>query len=288
MQQLDPKRIASRLTEYYGLPLVGGSGRNDAGHEYIEISPAGVHRNEGFTVRITLGWRSLHAEFFPGPYAAPMVEEMGRASAGSRHVFTGLAARTAEDKGVIKMQVNGADVDPSNTDSWPDHWERMSMMLDKSPLAVNTEDREETEASVMHWGGRFVAGIIALAPLEELETIEEVNPEGLPEGAIIRVEVNRYERNRFNRAACIEIHGNSCKACGFNFGRIYGALGEGFIHVHHVTPVSEIGPDYRIDPATDLVPLCPNCHAMVHLSKSPMSVQELKKSFQNTGSGDGR
>lgn len=69
------------------------------------------------------------------------------------------------------------------------------------------------------------------------------------------------------------IHGDSCKACGFNYGRAFGSLGEGFIHVHHVTPVSEIGPDYNIDPTKDLVPLCPNCHAMAHQSNLPLTVQ---------------
>jgi len=50
----------------------------------------------------------------------------------------------------------------------------------------------------------------------------DLNPEGLPEGGSIRVLVNRYERNYSNRAACIEIQGSSCLACGFNFEEAYG------------------------------------------------------------------
>ena len=275
MLQLDPQYIASRLTEYYGLPLLGNKGLEEDGHQYIELYPDGVHSNDGFCVRITIGWRSLRGEFLPGPFAAPMIQHMGKAPPESKAVFSGFAKRMREENGVIQMQVNDLDVDPERPDSWPNHWGRLKLAFEKSPLAVNTEDNQDTQNALLHWGGRFLAGILALIPLEETETEDNVNPEGLPEGARLRVEVNKYERNRFNRAACIEIHGAACKACGFDFGEVYGELGRGFIHVHHIIPVSEMGEGYRVNPATDLVPLCPNCHAMVHRTKPPLSIQDI-------------
>ncbi len=36
-------------------------------------------------------------------------------------------------------------------------------------------------------------------------------------------------------------------------------MGEGFIHVHHLKPLSEVGYEYRVDPIRDLRPVCPNC-----------------------------
>jgi hypothetical protein len=126
------------------------------------------------------------------------------------------------------------------------------------------------------WSRRFTAIVLSLMPWETIEDSVDVNPEGLPEGACARVEVNRYERSRVNRANCIEILGDSCKACGFNFGRAYGPIGLGFIHVHHIVPVSELGSKYIVDPGKDLVPLCPNCHAMAHQRKPPLGIDELK------------
>ena len=32
-------------------------------------------------------------------------------------------------------------------------------------------------------------------------------------------------------------------------------VGEGFIHVHHIKPVSEIGETYQVDPIDDLIPV---------------------------------
>ena len=84
------------------------------------------------------------------------------------------------------------------------------------------------------------------------------------EGVKKQVSVNKYERSSVARAKCIAAHGCSCKICGFNFEQAYGALGKDFIHVHHITPIHTIGQSYKIDYANDLIPVCPNCHAMLH------------------------
>lgn len=92
-----------------------------------------------------------------------------------------------------------------------------------------------------------------------------------------------YERNPYYRAKAIEIYGTVCQACQFDFAAKYGELGRGYIHVHHVRPISETGPT-RIDPATDLTVLCPNCHSMVHRKKKvTLSLDELKRVLEETG-----
>ncbi len=97
------------------------------------------------------------------------------------------------------------------------------------------------------------------------------------EGASVSVKVNRFERNQQARLACIARHGVTCKVCNINFGEVYGDIGAGFIHVHHVTPLSEIKQEYTVDPAKDLVPVCPNCHAMLHRKVPPYTISELQK-----------
>jgi 5-methylcytosine-specific restriction protein A len=100
---------------------------------------------------------------------------------------------------------------------------------------------------------------------------------GYPEGAVSHVLVNRYERDPRNRRLAIAIHGKSCMACNFNFHAKYGELGDEYIVVHHTVPVSQMGNDYVVDPAKDLVTLCANCHAMVHRHDPPISVSDLRK-----------
>jgi 5-methylcytosine-specific restriction enzyme A len=96
------------------------------------------------------------------------------------------------------------------------------------------------------------------------------------EGSSYRVSVNIYERSPIARQKCIEHYGISCFICGFNFREVYGELGEGFIHVHHLLPLSEIGKEYEIKPIEDLRPVCPNCHAMIHRKSPPLSIKEIQ------------
>lgn len=106
------------------------------------------------------------------------------------------------------------------------------------------------------------------------EEVAETTP--LFEGVVCRVSVNAYERNPQARHKCIAHWGTSCFVCGFNFGEVFGELGEGFIHVHHLRPLSEIAEEYEVDPVKDLCPVCPNCHAMIHRRSPPLSVEEVK------------
>lgn len=87
----------------------------------------------------------------------------------------------------------------------------------------------------------------------------------------------RYERRKDLREKAIEIHGLDCKVCGFDFEKAYGEHAKGFIHVHHVVPISRFEGEKAVNPATDLVTLCANCHAMVHRKRDmTLSVDELK------------
>lgn len=93
----------------------------------------------------------------------------------------------------------------------------------------------------------------------------------------------RYERNAFNRARAIEIHGAVCKACGFDFEKTYGEHGRGFIEVHHIHPVSLLKEETVIDPANDLIPLCSNCHRMIHRKKGEvLDVDKLKAIYKSS------
>ena len=97
------------------------------------------------------------------------------------------------------------------------------------------------------------------------------------EGAATQVVVNRYERDRNARQKALEYHGYQCKVCGLDMSKVYGEIGKGFIHIHHLVPLSAIKEDYHLDPIDDLIPVCPNCHAMLHRHNPPLTPEELKQ-----------
>lgn len=105
---------------------------------------------------------------------------------------------------------------------------------------------------------------------EEIE-----NPENFIEGATKTISVNIYERNPQARKACLAAHGHACSVCGFDFEKEYGEIAKGYIHVHHLKQLADIGEEYELNPINDLRPVCPNCHAMLHRRRPPYSIEEL-------------
>ena len=77
--------------------------------------------------------------------------------------------------------------------------------------------------------------------------------------------------------------------CDLDFEKRYGAIGHGFIHVHHRTPLSQITDhdDYTINPIEELLPVCPNCHAMLHKREpEPFTVEELQHQMTQAAIGN--
>jgi predicted HNH restriction endonuclease len=85
------------------------------------------------------------------------------------------------------------------------------------------------------------------------------------------------ERSQKNRELAIEIHGTICAGCTFNFDETYGKdYAKGYIQIHHLKPLSEH--EGAVAPATDLVPLCANCHTMAHKRRKTVTpIEELKE-----------
>lgn len=104
----------------------------------------------------------------------------------------------------------------------------------------------------------------------------EKNNTNYTEGSVKQITVNAYERNSQARKKCLEHWKYSCKCCNFNFELTYGELGKEFIHVHHIKPLSEIKAEYELNPITDLIPVCANCHAMLHRKNPPLTIEDLK------------
>ena len=91
-----------------------------------------------------------------------------------------------------------------------------------------------------------------------------------------------YERNPLARKRCLSLYGHSCKVCAYNFEQFFGKVGKGYIHVHHINQISEIGREYEIDPIKDLIPICPNCHAMIHSKRPAFTIEEIQQIRDNT------
>ena len=89
---------------------------------------------------------------------------------------------------------------------------------------------------------------------------------------------SRIERNQSAAKAVKKLLGSTCMGCGFNFERIYGERGAGYIEAHHLLPLHLLPSDkaVKMNPKTDFAVLCSNCHRIVHKNKPMLTLQELQ------------
>ena len=264
------QRAVSVIEQRLGLPMTGSLVRS--GGSAIEIHPKEGHPNETFKLIWEYGFRTTSLKIVPGNFAAPMIKQMGLSfneNWGYAKLFTEILDARGSS---IQFKVNGSILSISDVQDVPQEWDSFELFC-KSPLMVlNQNDLNQINELVENFLLPAVGIIVSLVGLEEAYVESLGETEGNSYESITR----RYERKKVNREACIQLKGYACLVCGFDFKEAYGELGADYVEVHHVVPVSKMGSNYRVNIESDLVPLCSNCHSMVHRKDPPLSVEELK------------
>jgi 5-methylcytosine-specific restriction protein A len=116
----------------------------------------------------------------------------------------------------------------------------------------------------------------------------EAEDEEYPEGKILFKLHRVRERNatliKKKKQRALEKTGRlACEVCGFDFNRVYGALGYGFAECHHVLPISSLPPEYQTK-LSDLAIVCANCHRMLHKGRECLSIVDLQQVIQQSSS----
>lgn len=279
----DKDQLASWLAAETGLPLVATSGLDANGDHWIRLTPQDVSAQHAFSVRLTMAWRRLTITFEPGSFAGGLLEDIAQADADGRALFRYTLQNARSSGADIILRIDGAD-QPYDADGfWGTPWKRMHLELRKANLLLGDSD-DEDDIILRNWSAPFMAALVAILPIEDEHDDDDVTglQAGFPEGAARQVLVNRYERDRRNRAAAIAIHGLSCRACDMNFAERYGPVAAGYIEIHHTVPVSRLGAGYVINPQTDLIPLCSNCHTVAHRQDPPIPAETIRSMMRHT------
>lgn len=261
------------LERTFDIPFIYETGVDS--YPWVKITPRG-ERGRMFSIKITN--RSnvrLVIDFEPQTFSAALIDSMGRADDDKRRAFSDAISLQKARGGDVRMRINGNPVNPSDVTSWPDEpWRRVDCQTVVILPNDVTWDPKGVAESVKEWGCLVMGTFLALVRIDLVEKqIPDVVAE--KEGDRFSVVANRYERSTLNRYLCLRKYGYKCKVCGFDFQDKYGDVGKGYIHVHHIVPVSQIGPGYQIDPENDLIPVCPNCHAMLHRRNPPYKPDEI-------------
>lgn len=117
----------------------------------------------------------------------------------------------------------------------------------------------------------------APAPVPPSTTFEPLIGRVFEEGELISALSKRVERNPAAREACLEAHGYTCKVCGVSMKNRYGPAGTHVIEVHHLEELRLADGKRKVDPVQDLVPLCPNCHTIIHRRRPAYKLDEVRE-----------
>ncbi|MEG0374038.1 MAG: HNH endonuclease [Raoultibacter sp.] len=259
-------RIKERLESVYGIPFNVVTEHASTGVS-LRVSLASGF-NDYFTLVFFASNRiRLKISLEPDAYSQPLFQSMAAADAASKVLFMKYANALTQESRNASFTVNDVDLFTLDIAEWPTQWSSAKLEVEIFPIPeCNTES--DLLTFLLPWVEE-VAGLL----FSLIDISEDVSGEG--EGSKFSVTQTKYERSTKNRAACLAHYGYCCKICGMNFEEKYGSIGANFIHVHHIVPVSQIGENYIMDPIKDLIPVCPNCHAMLHKKNPPLFPSEL-------------
>ena len=240
----------------------------------IIVKPSKVIKNNTFFISIELGEKRIDSSLHFEEYARKFLNSISTPDNEKINRFVSLLNNSSKNGYKHKILINNKksnDIVKLIKES--DEWNSFEANI-YIPFVENKTDFPEHIYSIAEDIYGLILSLVDLEEIHEKESVDQLLK--YPEGKKTKALVNKYERNRLNRKCCLDYYGYNCMVCNLNFADKYKKIGENFIHVHHIVPVSELGEDYSINPIKDLVPVCPNCHAMLHKRNPPYSINELK------------
>lgn len=262
------KAIKECLESIYDVPFCV-----NCGNEYRDVSYTIWPDNDlGELFEIKMLYRQgirLIIDIYPQKYAAAMLADMQHADKEKIGVFLKYVETMRNLNAKVEMSINQTLCKEINEEVWGQVWKNLKIRISVIPESASRRDSETM--LFVDWAQYTTGMMLSLLNIEKLDVVDKI----YLEGGRMQVLTNRYERNPVNRQLCLIANGYTCKICGFDFEKQYGTLGRKFIHVHHIEKVSTYETAYCINPETDLIPVCPNCHAMLHREDPPLSPEKL-------------
>lgn len=238
--------------------------------QFIEIQPEEAETGFKFNVEASVSGSRLRIQFIPGKYSKTLLSKIPENIRSNLKALVIQSERLNSLRGKLSILEGGSKINIEGLVDKPRVGSDFTVILRMGRRKDCRIDDDESMEMILE----FMVFVLLLVPSYE-ESLDDRNT--FKDGAIRNLNLNTYERNPINRKICLDSHGFSCKVCAMDFNKEYGDLGKGFIHVHHVIELSLIREAYVVDPVNDLVPVCPNCHAMLHRKKPALTVKELRE-----------
>ena len=267
--------ISEQLTNEYGSAVFSELFQKGSSDVHIRVFEKQSDLLIGFS--ICLSWRRIRISFSPRYVItnSHVYQQWIRNVKENRGAFDFFVEKLNQLQVQLHYQINQESFDlcPNVDDCAFFSVDAVSSYLE---VRDNLEFYPENILPVLKYFWGLILSFTGVFELEEL-------PE---EGRMHTIQTSKYERNYVYRKLCIEHYGCFCQICGEDLSKKYGDAALGFIEVHHIEPVSEYEAPKVISPILDLLPVCPNCHAILHRRKPAFLPEEVKAMLKKEGRND--
>lgn len=152
--------------------------------------------------------------------------------------------------------------------------------VEKSESKNEVPQKEESSNNFTQLSKTYTEKIEKVAAEENTLNTLEVLPETVNEArehTVSNGETLDADYKEKLKKECIEYYGAICDICGFDFGYTYGENYEQCIDVHNHKSIhgEEILPITH--PTEDLIPICHNCHHIIHSVTPNISIEKMRK-----------
>jgi 5-methylcytosine-specific restriction protein A len=242
----------------------------------IEIRLSDLPRNEGFVLILQKHWRRITCETRLEQFAGPLLKAIQESSLEDKKSFANLFHAFSKSSH-ITLLVNHFGI-PIND------FENGCTKITKFQILgeLKNIDFSELEEEVLTQICSEVVWQILCLMMVFLQKRISDDYLSSKEGEETLKTVKEYERNPIYRDIVMALRGTACTVCEMQYEDKYGAYGKNFIEIHHLTPASTLKHGYKFNPLTDLVPVCSNCHAIIHRKKKPYTISDMRKAIKKT------
>jgi 5-methylcytosine-specific restriction protein A len=98
------------------------------------------------------------------------------------------------------------------------------------------------------------------------------------EGGIREITSEIRNRDPKLRREALNYYNMVCCICEQDFSKIYGDMGDNYLEIHHLIPISD---GERKNTVKDVRVVCANCHRMIHsVGKDGVPIEELSENIK--------
>lgn len=264
--------ITKSLTETFTLPTKIQRVVKDS-HSLKMRIVEGQNKDSVFGFDLALEWRKLSGYLYVDVVhnSKGLAEQWRNNLKDTLDTFLVFSEKLNELGCIVWVKIDDKEVNPRDINILSHSWGLFSVGFSSKYLEV-VDGLDYHFENIQPILTSFWAMILSFT-----SSINDLAEDSAVEGSEKEYLSKKYERNPLNRQACIDAHGSKCSVCGMDFEKKYGNLGYGFIEVHHIQLISSYGGAKKIDPKKDLIPVCSNCHSMLHRQNPPVSPEILRE-----------